>query len=150
MEFETLTCERCSTVSNIPKKAFEVFKKSTVVCVECRAPINSSGVATKAIHPSDPRPDLKTDAELWTALLFRLWDISQEVYYTFHGLRIAGSHLSSKDAKIEFRFAEEYTPEMIANIRVKYLAPHKDLIQGVMSRLAKDTANHDSLRDCPY
>lgn len=150
MESETLVCGKCKTVATIPKKAFEVFRKAEVKCVKCKETVKRETSREELGHPNDPRQDLKADSELWLALLCRLWDLNKEIYYIFHGLRIAGSHLSSKDSKIEFKFADEYNADMIANIRTKYLVKHKDLIQGVMSRLARDTANHTSLQDCPY
>ena len=106
----------------------------------------------KKAHPNDPREDLIKDSDLWTALLFRFWDMKKEVYYAFHGLRCAGSKLEFKNDKIKFTFSDEFDDDFIKHIKTKYLDPSKDFIQVAMNTLAKEATSKDKkmFEECPF
>jgi len=96
----------------------------------------------KKQHPHDPREDLIGDNDLWKELLKRFWKLNKQVYYNFHGLRCGGSHLKLIDGNLEFSFGDTFENDKILNeIKKKYLDPHKDIIQIVMKKLAKDLSS---------
>lgn len=151
----------CGTQEEIPDFIEQVFPESDVICPKCNKAMKGNKPMENATetkvehkeesskHPEDPRPDLKVDAGLWLELLKRLYVCNKELYFTFHGLRIAGSKLELKNNNIEFTFSDEFDDAFIEKAREKYIKPHAKLIELVMARLAKDVSASNSFNSCP-